>query len=103
METHANALTVLEEPNAAELQLLESQHHFLKQWHGTMDSKRSSYLTTEVFANIYLNLFIGKYVVLFFYPLDFTFVCQTEIVQYSDKAVEFRANGCEVIGVSIDS
>jgi len=42
-------------------------------------------------------------VVLFFYPLDFTFVCPTEIVQFSDKANEFRQIGAEVIGVSIDS
>jgi len=42
-------------------------------------------------------------VVLFFYPLDFTFVCPTEIVSFSDKAAEFRAIGCEVIGCSIDS
>ena len=40
---------------------------------------------------------------LFFYPLDFTFVCPTEIVQFSGKAKEFRETGCEVIGCSIDS
>jgi alkyl hydroperoxide reductase subunit AhpC len=42
-------------------------------------------------------------VVLFFFPLDFTFVCPTEIVQFSDKAKEFREAGAEVIGCSIDS
>ena len=57
----------------------------------------------QVFANIFLIFHLGKYVVLFFYPLDFTFVCPTEIVQFSDKAAEFRAAGAEVIGVSIDS
>ncbi len=41
--------------------------------------------------------------VLFFWPLDFTFVCPTEIVQFGDKAKEFRENNCEVIGASIDS
>ena len=40
---------------------------------------------------------------LFFWPLDFTFVCPTEIVQYGDRAKDFRAIGCEVIGASIDS
>lgn len=40
---------------------------------------------------------------LFFYPLDFTFVCPTEIVQFSDKAKDFRAEDCEVVGCSIDS
>lgn len=46
---------------------------------------------------------VGKYVVLFFWPLDFTFVCPTEICQYGDKAKDFRAIGCEVLGASIDS
>jgi alkyl hydroperoxide reductase subunit AhpC len=45
----------------------------------------------------------GKYVVLFFYPLDFTFVCPTEICNFSDKAEEFRKIGCEIIGCSVDS
>jgi len=39
----------------------------------------------------------------FFYPLDFTFVCPTEICAFSDRAKEFRDLGCEIIGVSIDS
>jgi peroxiredoxin (alkyl hydroperoxide reductase subunit C) len=38
----------------------------------------------------------GKYLVLFFYPLDFTFVCPTEIIAYNDFAQEFRNSGCEV-------
>lgn len=50
-----------------------------------------------------LSDYKGKYLVLFFYPLDFTFVCPTEIVQFSDKAKDFRATNCEVVGVSIDS
>ena len=45
----------------------------------------------------------GKYVVLFFYPLDFTFVCPTEIVAFSDRIEEFRKRGAEVIGASVDS
>ncbi|KPP63870.1 natural killer cell enhancement factor-like [Scleropages formosus] len=45
----------------------------------------------------------GKYVVLFFYPLDFTFVCPTEIVAFSDRAEEFRSVGCEVLAASTDS
>jgi len=45
----------------------------------------------------------GKYTVLFFYPLDFTFVCPSEIIAF-DKAYEkFQAKNCEVVGVSIDS
>lgn len=45
----------------------------------------------------------GKYVLLFFYPLDFTFVCPSEILAF-DKAVEtFKEKNCEVVGISIDS
>jgi peroxiredoxin (alkyl hydroperoxide reductase subunit C) len=45
----------------------------------------------------------GKYVVLYFYPLDFTFVCPTEILEFNRKLAKFKAKGVEVIGVSIDS
>ena len=45
----------------------------------------------------------GKWAVLFFYPLDFTFVCPTEILAFSDAAAQFREIGAEVIGVSVDS
>ena len=45
----------------------------------------------------------GKYVLLFFYPLDFTFVCPSEIIAF-DKAVDkFKEKNCEIVGVSIDS
>eukprot|EP00243_Klebsormidium_subtile_P003889 TRINITY_DN17520_c0_g1_i1.p1 TRINITY_DN17520_c0_g1~~TRINITY_DN17520_c0_g1_i1.p1 ORF type:complete len:299 (+),score=64.93 TRINITY_DN17520_c0_g1_i1:40-897(+) len=44
-----------------------------------------------------------KYVVLFFYPLDFTFVCPTEITAFSDRHSEFAAVNTEVLGVSVDS
>ncbi|KAF0038032.1 hypothetical protein F2P81_010906 [Scophthalmus maximus] len=55
------------------------------------------------FVEIKLSDYRGKYVVFFFYPLDFTFVCPTEIVAFSDRAEEFRSMGCEVIGCSVDS
>merc|ERR1712141_905589 len=45
----------------------------------------------------------GKYVVLFFYPLDFTFVCPTEIIAFSDHVEKFKELGCEVMAVSTDS
>jgi alkyl hydroperoxide reductase subunit AhpC len=45
----------------------------------------------------------GKWYVLFFYPLDFTFVCPTEIVGYDAQYEKFKAAGAEVVGVSIDS
>ena len=44
-----------------------------------------------------------KYVVLFFYPLDFTFVCPTEIIAFSDRYAEFEALNTEIIGISVDS
>jgi len=45
----------------------------------------------------------GKYVVLFFWPLDFTFVCPTEILEFNHKLTEFNKRGVQVIGVSTDS
>ncbi|MFQ5713483.1 MAG: peroxiredoxin [Candidatus Scalinduaceae bacterium] len=45
----------------------------------------------------------GKYVVLFFYPLDFTFVCPTEIIAHDRRMDEFKKRGVEVVCVSIDS
>lgn len=55
------------------------------------------------FKQVKLSDYRGKYVVLFFYPLDFTFVCPTEIIAFSEHAEEFRKLGCEVIGASVDS
>jgi alkyl hydroperoxide reductase subunit AhpC len=45
----------------------------------------------------------GRWYVLFFYPLDFTFVCPTEIVGYDNAYAKFQAAGAEVIGCSVDS
>lgn len=45
----------------------------------------------------------GKYVLLFFYPLDFTFVCPTELHAFQDKLSDFSKLNCEVIGCSVDS
>lgn len=55
------------------------------------------------FIKINLSDYKGKYLVLFFYPLDFTFVCPTEIVAFSDRAEEFRSKNCEIIACSTDS
>merc|ERR1712142_1462209 len=55
------------------------------------------------FKDLNLDMFNGKYLVFFFYPLDFTFVCPTEIIAFSDRANEFRAINAEVVGVSVDS
>ena len=45
----------------------------------------------------------GKYLVFFFYPLAFTFVCPTEILAFNDRIQEFRDIGAEVVGCSVDS
>jgi peroxiredoxin 2/4 len=57
----------------------------------------------QEFKTIKLSDYRGKYVVLFFYPLDFTFVCPTEITAFSDRHDEFKAINTEVLGVSVDS
>ena len=55
------------------------------------------------FKDISLADYSGKWKILFFYPLDFTFVCPTEINAFNDAAPQFRERGCEVIACSVDS
>ncbi|CAI9717158.1 thioredoxin-dependent peroxide reductase, mitochondrial [Octopus vulgaris] len=55
------------------------------------------------FKDLKLADYKGKYLVLFFYPLDFTFVCPTEIIAFSDNIEKFKEINAEVVGVSIDS
>ncbi|MBE9065583.1 peroxiredoxin [Leptolyngbya cf. ectocarpi LEGE 11479] len=57
----------------------------------------------QEFKTIKLSDYRGQYVVLFFYPLDFTFVCPTEITAFSDRYDEFTTLNTEVLGVSVDS
>ena len=64
---------------------------------------KTALLPNGSFGQINLADYKGKYVVLFFYPLDFTFVCPTEIIAFSERAEEFRQIGAEVIGCSVDS
>ncbi|MBC7545339.1 MAG: peroxiredoxin [Candidatus Sericytochromatia bacterium] len=55
-------------------------------------------------TNLTLSDFKGKkYVVLFFYPLDFTFVCPSEIIAFSHRIAEFESRGVQVLGCSVDS
>ena len=53
--------------------------------------------------NVKLSDYAGQWVVLLFYPLDFTFVCPTELTAFSDRYEDFQGIGAEVIGVSTDS
>eukprot|EP00467_Chlorarachnion_reptans_P002948 CAMPEP_0114492642 /NCGR_PEP_ID=MMETSP0109-20121206/3670_1 /TAXON_ID=29199 /ORGANISM="Chlorarachnion reptans, Strain CCCM449" /LENGTH=289 /DNA_ID=CAMNT_0001669511 /DNA_START=289 /DNA_END=1158 /DNA_ORIENTATION=+ len=55
------------------------------------------------FKHLSLDSFKGKWLVLLFYPLDFTFVCPTELTAFSDKVPEFSRLNAQVIGISIDS
>lgn len=55
------------------------------------------------FKQISLEDYKGKYLVLFFYPLDFTFVCPTELIAFSEQAAAFKKLNCEIVGVSTDS
>lgn len=65
--------------------------------------KAQAVFEKDVIKEIELSTYQGKYVVLFFYPLDFTFVCPSEIIAF-DKAVDrFKERNAELIGVSVDS
>jgi len=55
------------------------------------------------FGKVKLEDYRGKYLVFFFYPLDFTFVCPTELIAFSDRVEEFRQIDCEVVACSCDS
>jgi peroxiredoxin (alkyl hydroperoxide reductase subunit C) len=67
------------------------------------DFTANAVMPDNSFGQITLSSFKGKYVVLFFYPLDFTFVCPSEILAFNKKLDAFKSKNCEVIGVSVDS
>ncbi|KAL2085889.1 hypothetical protein ACEWY4_019209 [Coilia grayii] len=66
------------------------------QWEGTA-------VIDGQFKTIRLSDFVGKYLVLLFFPLDFTFVCPTEITAFSDRVEDFRAISTEIVACSVDS
>jgi len=53
--------------------------------------------------NVKLSDYAGKWLILLFYPLDFTFVCPTELTAFSDRLEDFEGIGADIIGVSTDS
>ncbi|AAR36637.1 peroxiredoxin [Geobacter sulfurreducens] len=67
------------------------------------DFTADAVMPDNTFGTVKLSSYRGKYVVLFFYPLDFTFVCPSEILAFNKKLDQFKAKNCEVIGVSVDS
>merc|ERR1712025_731590 len=60
-------------------------------------------LVNGSFKQVSLDDYKGKYLCLFFYPLDFTFVCPTEITAFNDAAKEFEENNCSIVAASVDS
>ena len=66
------------------------------------DFTAQAYINGEI-KEVSLSQYKGKWVVLFFYPLDFTFVCPTEIQGFSERHEDFKKLGCEILGVSVDS
>jgi peroxiredoxin (alkyl hydroperoxide reductase subunit C) len=67
------------------------------------DFSATAVLPDDSFETIRLSDYRGKYVVLFFYPLDFTFVCPSEILGFDGRVEEFREKDCELVGISVDS
>lgn len=65
--------------------------------------KTTAVMPDKTFAEISLDDYRGKYVILFFWPLDFTFVCPTEIIAFSEAAGEFEKLGAQILGCSVDS
>lgn len=85
----------------------EKTSHKLQWTKAVISQKAPQWEATAVvngeFTQLKLSDFLGKYVVFFFYPLDFTFVCPTEILAFSDRVEEFRKLNTEVIACSVDS
>merc|ERR1719461_2003164 len=67
------------------------------------DFKDVDAVVNNEFKKLSLSDYLGQWVVLFFYPLDFTFVCPTEIISFSDAAEDFAKLNAAVVGVSVDS
>ena len=67
------------------------------------DFTAEAVLPDNSFGQIQLSALRGRYVILFFYPLDFTFVCPSEILAFNKRLEDFRQKNCDVIGVSVDS
>lgn len=67
------------------------------------DFKAQAVMPDGQFKEVSLSDYKGKFIVLFFWPLDFTFVCPTEIIAFSDRAAEFAELDVQILGVSVDS
>lgn len=67
------------------------------------DFSAQAVMPDNTFKDLDLSSYNGKYVILFFYPLDFTFVCPSEILAFNRSLEKFQDKDCEIIGISVDS
>lgn len=67
------------------------------------DFKAKAVVRDKIYEDFCLSDFSGKMILFFFYPLDFTFVCPTELHAFQDRMKEFEERGVQVIGCSVDS
>ena len=67
------------------------------------DFTADAVMADNSFGQVTLSSYQGKYVYLLFYPLDFTFVCPSEILAFNKKLDEFKSRNCELLSISIDS
>ncbi|MEG3639580.1 peroxiredoxin [Magnetococcus sp. PR-3] len=67
------------------------------------DFKATAVMADNSFEEISMSDYKGKYVVLFFYPLDFTFVCPSELIAFDHRLAEFEKRNVQVLGCSVDS
>ncbi len=67
------------------------------------DFEAPAYMDKSVDGKVALSDYRGKWVLLFFYPLDFTFVCPTELIELGRMQDQFEKHNCQILGVSIDS
>lgn len=65
--------------------------------------KTSCAVNGKIINDFTLESYLGKYVIFFFYPLDFTFVCPTELIAFQEQLSAFEKRGCQVVGCSVDS
>lgn len=65
--------------------------------------KAKAVIDGKIIEDFSLSDFLGKYVIFFFYPLDFTFVCPTELHAFQEELEAFKQRGAQVVGCSVDS
>jgi peroxiredoxin (alkyl hydroperoxide reductase subunit C) len=67
------------------------------------DFEAETVMPNNSFEKVSLSSFRGQYVLVFFYPLDFTFVCPSEILAFNRQIDDFKTKNCAVLGISVDS